>query len=107
MLDVRSRIVGDTHVVAPSGELDLATAHALGAALADAERQGATRVLLDLRGLTFVDSSGIGVIVKLQRHFAAEGVRFAMVRGPDDVQRSFALARVEPLLPWTDRPARA
>jgi anti-anti-sigma factor len=100
VLDVQSHRVGDTQVVAPAGELDLATAHALGAALAAAGASG-TRVVLDLRRLTFVDSSGIGVIIKLKRHFAAEGVAFAVVRGTDAVQRAFALSHVEQLLPWT------
>src|SRR3954470_24293140 len=67
VLDVHTHHLGDTDVVAPVGELDLATAHSLGAALAAAADRGAQRVMLDLRRLTFVDSSGIGVIVKFQR----------------------------------------
>jgi anti-sigma B factor antagonist len=101
VLDVQVRQVGDTTVVAPAGELDLGTARALGDALAAASAAGAPRILLDLRGLTFVDSSGIGTIVRFKRHFAVEGVRFALVKGSDAVQRAFALSNVEPLLPWT------
>jgi anti-anti-sigma factor len=101
MFDVQLRHIGDTAVVAPEGELDLATAHRLGAALVEAAGRGAQRVILDLRRLTFVDSSGIGVIVKFQRHFAVEGVRFGIVKGDDNVQRAFAISHVEPLLPWT------
>jgi anti-sigma B factor antagonist len=104
MFDIHTHHLGDTDVVAPVGELDLATAHRLGAALATAG-QGASRVLLDLRRLTFVDSSGIAVIVKLQRHFAVEGIRFGVVKGDDRVQRAFALSHVEALLPWTAPPA--
>jgi anti-anti-sigma factor len=101
MLDVHVHHIGDTAVVAPEGELDLATAHRLGAALAGEADHGAPRVVLDLRQLTFVDSSGIGIIVKFKRHFAVEGVRFGVVKGDDNVQRAFALCHVEPLLPWT------
>jgi|SRR6185369_3541015 anti-anti-sigma factor len=101
MFDVQVQHIGDTAVVAPAGELDLATAHELGAALAEAAYRGAPRVILDLRRLTFVDSSGIGVIVKFKRHFAVEGVPFGVVKGDDNVQRAFALSHVEPLLPWT------
>jgi len=90
--------------VAPSGELDLATAPALGTALASAVAEGATRVVLDLRELTFVDSSGIGVIIKFQRYFAVEGIGFGVVRGDETVQRAFDIAGVAPLLPWTDPP---
>jgi anti-anti-sigma factor len=105
VLDVHTHHLGDTDVVAPVGELDLATASSLGAALAAAAHRGASRVLLDLRRLTFVDSSGIALIVKLQRHFAAEGIRFGVVKGDDIVQRAFALSHVEALLPWTGPPA--
>jgi anti-anti-sigma factor len=105
VFDVHIHQIGDTDVVAPVGELDLATAHRLGAALAAAAHHGAPRVVLDLRRLTFVDSSGIAIIVKLKRHFAAEGVSFGMVKGGDAVQRAFALSAVEPLLPWTEPPA--
>lgn len=102
MLDVHTHHLGDTDVVLPAGELDLATAPRLAAALTGTV---APRVVLDLRRLTFVDSSGIGVIIKFHRHFAVEGVRFALVKGADQVQRAFAIAHVEPLLPWTEAPA--
>jgi anti-anti-sigma factor len=98
---VQVRHIADTAVVAPAGELDLATARALSSALAGAAAQGAARVVLDLRQLTFLDSSGIGVIIKFKRHFAVEGVSFGVVKGDETVQRAFALAHVEPLLPWT------
>jgi anti-sigma B factor antagonist len=100
MFDVQVQHIGDTAVVAPEGELDLATAPRLGAALVEAAGDG-DRVVLDLRRLTFVDSSGIGVILKFKRHFAVEGVRFGVVKGDDIVQRAFAISHVEPLLPWT------
>jgi anti-sigma B factor antagonist len=98
VLDVQTHHLGDTDVVLPAGELDLATAPHLAAALTGTI---APRVILDLSRLTFVDSSGIGVIIKFQRHFAVEGIRFALIKGPDTVQRAFSLAHVEPLLPWT------
>ncbi|HEU4976079.1 MAG TPA: STAS domain-containing protein [Baekduia sp.] len=102
MFDVHVHQDGKTVVVAPSGELDLVSAHALGVPLAAAAEHGVTRVVLDLRELTFVDSSGIGLILKFRRHFAAEGIEFALIRGEPRVQRTFALAHVEPLLPWTE-----
>jgi anti-sigma B factor antagonist len=105
VFDVQAQRVGDRYVVTPAGELDLATAHALGHTLAQAAALGAGHVVLDLRDLSFVDSSGISVILKLQRHFAVEGVRFEVIKGTDVVQRAFALAHVEPLLPWITPPS--
>jgi anti-sigma B factor antagonist len=101
VLDVHTHHLGDTDVVLPAGELDLATAPRLAAALAGTH---APRVVLDLRKLTFVDSSGIGVLIKFQRYFAVEGINFGIVKGGDQVQRALAMAHVEPLLPWTEAP---
>jgi hypothetical protein len=52
-----------------------------------------------------VDSSGISTTIRLQRHFAVEGVRFGVIKGSDVVQRAFALAHVEPLVPWITPPS--
>jgi anti-anti-sigma factor len=104
VFDLHVHPVGDTHVIAPAGELDLVTSRVLGAALAAAAEHGAAGVVLDLRRLTFVDSSGISLIIKFKRHFAAEGVRFGVVKGDENVQRAFAVSHVEPLLPWTAAP---
>ena len=101
MLDVHTHHLGDTDVVLPAGDLDLATAPSVAAALTATV---APRVILDLRRVTFIDSSGIGMIIKFQRHFAVEGIRFGVVKGGDQVQRAFAIAHVEPLLPWADAP---
>jgi anti-anti-sigma factor len=101
MFDVAVRQIADTAVVTPAGELDLSTAHALSAVLADVAAQGAPRIVLDLRKLTFVDSSGVGLVIKFQRHFAVEGIGFGVVKGDERVQRAFSLSHVEPLVPWT------
>ena len=107
MFDVQVRKIADSTVVTPSGELDLSGARALSPVLADVAADGASRVVLDLRDLTFLDSSGIGTIVKFQRHFAVEGVGFGVVKGDEHVQRAFALSHVEPLMPWTMPPGDA
>ena len=104
MLDVHVKQDGSTVTVAPEGELDLASARRLNAPLAAAAEHGVARVLLDLRGLTFIDSSGIGLIMKFQRHYAAEGIAFALIRGGERVQRALELSHVQALLRWADEP---
>lgn len=105
MLEVDVHQDGSAVVVRPAGELDLASARVLSVPLAAAAAHGATRVVLDLRGLTFIDSSGIGLIIRFQRHYAAEGIAFGLVRGDERVQRPFSIAHVEPLLPWVGPPS--
>jgi anti-sigma B factor antagonist len=76
-----------------AGELDMATAPRIEQALRQAERH-ARLVVLDLRGLTFMDCSGIHVIVDASLRARSGGHRLVLVRGPSQVDRVFALAGV-------------
>lgn len=69
---------GATGVVAVSGELDIATASALRDALTEATDRGIRRLVVDLSRVTFVDSVGIGAIVRAKRDLGAAG-RVAIV----------------------------
>jgi anti-sigma B factor antagonist len=82
--------VGAMAVVAPHGEVDLATV----GAVRDALRPGevSTRVVLDLRQVEFMDSAGLALIVEQMRRAEQDGFDFAVVRGPDQVQRLLHMA---------------
>jgi anti-sigma B factor antagonist len=73
------------------GELDIATAPQLQRALADALEQ-ARLVVLDLRDLGFIDSSGVHVIVDASCRAREIGRRLVLVRGYEVVDRMFSLA---------------
>lgn len=75
-----------------TGELDLVTAPILARALSQAE-ENARRVVLDLRELTFLDSSGAHVIFDADYRATAAGRRLVLVRGPANVNRVLDLAR--------------
>jgi anti-sigma B factor antagonist len=82
--------VGAMAVVAPHGEVDLATVAAVRDALRSEE--GSTRVVLDLRQVEFMDSAGLELIVEQVRRATRDGFDFAVVRGPDQVQRLLRMA---------------
>lgn len=77
----RHRTPDGVRVVAASGEIDLATAPAVSAALS-ARDDGETGLVLDLRGTTFLDSSGIRVLVEAHRAGAADGIPFSVAGSP-------------------------
>jgi anti-anti-sigma factor len=77
--------------VRPIGELDLATAWWLERALFDADAETG-RVVLDLRDLTFLDCSGIRVILGAAQRARRAGHRLTVVPGPAHVNRVFALS---------------
>ncbi len=63
------------------GELDIATAPALERALIEQTRSGRT-VVLDVRELTFIDVTGLWLLVRTNAHARREGLEFAVVPGP-------------------------
>lgn len=89
------------HVVAPQGELDLYSVEEVRAALAG-RPDACEVVVLDLRGLTFFDTSGIRLVVGTLQELTADGVRFALLRGGPEVQRLFTLTGLEDRLPFFD-----
>ncbi len=77
--------------VVPAGELDMATAPELEAQLRELRTSGFERVVLDLRDLHFVDSTGIRVIVTEHRFAAASHREFSLVGGRPAVRRALEL----------------
>ena len=81
------------------GELDIATSPLLDEALARARGTDATSIVVDLRSLSFIDSTGLHVLV---RHARAEGgrARIRLTKGPSHIQRVFQLSGVSEYLPF-------
>lgn len=93
---------GDQAILHCSGEIDLATASQLRSALAGLIDSGQHRIVLDLREVSFCDSTGLGVMVgALKRINAAyDGGHLRIVCGGGAVRRVFevtGLNRVFPL----------
>jgi anti-anti-sigma factor len=76
---IERRQEGDRLLVVVRGELDLATAPELERVLLEALDRG-DRVLLDVRDLGFMDSSGVRVLVTAHARTGGGGERFAVVR---------------------------
>jgi len=76
-----------------AGELDLATAPQLEQTLREAHLY-ARLVVLDLRELTFMDSSGVHVILDAARGARQASGRLILVRGPAHIDRLLALTGV-------------
>ncbi len=69
-------------IVSVAGELDLATAPELRAALDVAEDGEAQAITLDLSGVTFMDSTGVAVLVEYTARSRADGDRIRILAGP-------------------------
>ena len=80
LLDVVSRTSGDTVVVSVAGEVDYTGVASLAGALADGQSAAAV-VVLDTRGVEFIDSMGIGVMLEAHGRAQAQGTQFRIVPG--------------------------
>jgi anti-sigma B factor antagonist len=84
-----------------SGEIDLSCAGALEARLRGLLGR-ARRVVLDLRGVRFMDSSGVHCVLDVDRASRAAGVEFVVVPGPPEVQQMFQITGTDALLRFVD-----
>jgi anti-anti-sigma factor len=92
-------------VVRPTGELDLSGAAVLEAELERlAEDPELATVVLDMRGLEFMDSSGLRLVVVADMRAREAGRRFALVRGDETVHRVFEITRMSDRLDFVDSP---
>lgn len=81
------------------GELDIAGVPAVEHELERAEAAGAWTVVLDLRMLRFIDTSGLRVVVLAHRRRPGG---LAVVSGPRAVQRVFEICGLAQQLPFVD-----
>jgi anti-sigma B factor antagonist len=84
-------------IVAPCGELDMVTVEQVGVELDELVRVGFTDLVLDLRGLTFMDVSGLRFVADQARR---EDATVELIDGRPAVSRLFDLARVRAELPF-------
>lgn len=81
-----------------AGDLDVGATPDFRDAISLAERSDATEVVVDLSGLAFLDSTGLGIL--LQACAGPDGTRFRLVRGKSHIQRVIELSGLEPELPF-------
>jgi anti-sigma B factor antagonist len=84
------------------GELDLATAPQLDRQLARIEATNVSRVLIDLSGVTFMDSTGLRSIVRAHHFAESNHHTLVLQRGTRQVQRLFELTGIDECLTFED-----
>lgn len=107
LLDVTTELDSGPVRVVLTGELDISSAAKVEEELSRLEVDRPDLILLDLRGLEFMDSSGLRTIVSADSRAREEGRRLAIVRGPAAVQRIFDVTRLDERLDIVDDPAEA
>jgi len=105
-LSFETSVADRAAVIALSGELDLAGAAALEQELGRLGAEAANAVVLDLRGVAFMDSSGLRLIALAAQRAEDLGRRLALVPGPEQVMRVFEITRMRERLDFVDDPVQ-
>jgi anti-sigma B factor antagonist len=101
---VETDSLGDGTVVSLSGDLDLSTAKRAEQAIEDAEKASPPLLVIDLRGLSFMDSTGLRVVVSADKRATRSNRRLVIVQGPAAVRRVFEITRLDERLTIVDTP---
>lgn len=89
-------------VLTLSGELDVVSAPQLEQCLDEVLAPPNARVLLDLNGLRFVDSSGVSVLIKAKQEADASGRTVVLRQPTEQLHRVFALLGLADWLVYED-----
>ena len=100
--DLESRVEGDRAIVTVRGDLDLQVAERVVNEIAKVEERSPTLLVLDLSGLSFLDSSGMGVIAAAQARAIEAGRRIVLVKPPYTVRRAFELSGFDDVIEVVD-----
>ncbi len=102
ILEVVSDGADEQVTISLKGELDLSTVGKVEEELRRVESIEASVVVLDLSGLTFLDSTGLRAVITADERAREQGRRFVVVKGPGAVQRVFSITRLEERLEMVD-----
>ncbi|TMK69397.1 MAG: STAS domain-containing protein [Actinobacteria bacterium] len=86
------------------GELDIASAPRLEEGLEEVERDTPGTLVLDLRKVDFIDSTGLRAVIAADERARSAGRRFVVVRGPAAVERVFSVTQLDQRLDIVDDP---
>ena len=92
----------DSVRVAPVGELDIATVEKLRTEVERLRESGFTKLVLDLRGVRFLDSTGLRLVLELDAAAKENSQELQIIRGSAVVQRIFEVTQVSERLQFVD-----
>jgi len=86
---------GDAHVVAVTGEIDLFTAPEFKQRMAKPIDDGVERLVVDLTGTTFIDSSSLGVLIGAHRKLKQRKGSLVVVCDNDTIVKTFKITGLD------------
>lgn len=96
---------GTTSTLEFAGEWGLAERDSAQAAVEQALQRDPECIVLDLSRVTFIDSSGIHVVVSAAKRCAELDVHIVIIPGPPQVHRVFEICQLTTRLPFASQPS--
>ena len=106
-MDFTERSEKNYLVLEPTGRLNLVAARPLKARIADLARGGQANLVVDLAGVDFIDSSGLGTLVTGRRAAQQAGGDLRIANACDQVQAVLKLTNLDQILTPHDSVAKA
>jgi anti-sigma B factor antagonist len=94
-LDIEFSQDGDACIVALKGEVDVYTAPALRERLIEASESGSLTVVVDMTGVDFIDSSGLGVLVSALKRVRENGGQMRIVTSKEPILKIFRITGLD------------
>jgi anti-anti-sigma factor len=104
-LEIKTQARSDRLHISLAGELDIVNAPRLDEELAGVQADVAKTVVLDLRSVTFIDSTGLRALIAADERAREGGGRLLIVRGAAAVDRAFEVTQLDQRLELVDEPA--
>lgn len=98
-LDISTERAGAKCTIALGGEVDVYTSPKLKQELADAVDSGCVHIVVDLENLSFIDSSGLGVLVSALRRVKEQGGTLRLVCTKDGTLKIFRITGLDKVFP--------
>jgi anti-sigma B factor antagonist len=95
MMQVSTEQNGSVSVVAVKGDVDLNSSRELQTELREALGSGPSRLVVDLSGVPYMDSSGVATLVEAMQLSRKKGTKLVLCAMGDKVQSIFEIARLD------------
>lgn len=93
-MKINPKEVGDICILEIEGEVDAEHSAQLKKAIVKAREDYAKHFILDLSGVSFIDSTGLGVLISLMRHLNENGGKLKLAGLQDEVRSIFEITRL-------------
>lgn len=101
-LKIQKRQTGEIGLLTASGSVDMKTMPALRDAIHDLLARGAKHLVLDLRGVGYIDSAGISVLLSAKRGVSKHGGEVFVVTRQNEVQLALHIVQMDRVVNLVD-----